>query len=91
MQLEVYRQKFSKLIYHNPLQSLDDTAGFIMEGDGLVSFPNHRMRMENLSDPEEGQKSNFVFWCPQDFPLTLWLSGTSGRLENQGCVFFLLR
>ncbi|MFB5066935.1 MAG: DUF1961 family protein [Candidatus Wallacebacter cryptica] len=89
MQLEVYRQKFSKLIYHNPLQSLDDTAGFIMEGDGLVSFPNHRMRMENLSDPEEGQKSNFVFWCPQDFPADFMAEWNFWPIREPGlCIFF---
>jgi len=37
-----------------------------MEGEASISFSSGRMRMENLRDPAEGQKSNFVFWCPEE-------------------------
>jgi hypothetical protein len=62
------KYKLGDLIYHNPLASEADIEGWRMEGDGGVSFPEGRMRMENLRDPSEGQKSNFVHWCPETFP-----------------------
>ena len=57
-----------ELIYHNPLASEGDVSGFRLEGDAAVSFPAGRLRLENRRDPGEGQKANFVFWCPRDFP-----------------------
>jgi len=58
-------------IYHNSLQSPVDTHAFRMEGDGAVSFPQGRMRLESTRDPVEGQSSNLVYWCPDDFPADL--------------------
>jgi len=55
-------------IYHNPLASPNDIAGFRMEGKGAATFPLGRLRLESTGDPDEGQKSNFVLWCPHDFP-----------------------
>ncbi|WP_159887150.1 DUF1961 family protein [Paenibacillus puerhi] len=57
-----------KLLYHNPLASAKDVAGFQLEGEAAVTFPLGRMRLENKLDPEEGQRSNFVYWCPETFP-----------------------
>jgi hypothetical protein len=57
-----------KQIYENPLASPQDTAGFVMEGQAIVTFPQGRMRMENKLDPAEGQKANYVYWCPEEFP-----------------------
>ena len=48
-------------IYHNALAVESDVAGFRLEGEAEISFGNGRMRMENLRDPSEGQKSNFVY------------------------------
>lgn len=48
-------------IYHNSLAVESDAAGFRLEGEASISFPNGRLRMENLRDPAEGQRSNFVF------------------------------
>nr|WP_157274263.1 DUF1961 family protein [Paenibacillus fonticola] len=57
-----------RLLYDNPLQSAEDTVGFRMEGDGIVTFPQRWMRLESTRSAEEGQKANFVFWCPEEFP-----------------------
>ena len=59
---------FGDTIYCNSLAAESDTAGFHLEGEASISFPNARLRMENLRDPAEGQKSNFVFWCPVTLP-----------------------
>jgi hypothetical protein len=56
------------LLYANPLASEADIRGFRMEGDGAVSFPLGRMRMENLRDADEMQKANIVHWCPEELP-----------------------
>lgn len=63
---EIY--EFGECIYSNPLASADDVKGFRMEGQAKITFPQGRMRMENVLDPELGQKSNFVYWCPEEFP-----------------------
>jgi hypothetical protein len=44
--------------YHNPLSSSDDIEGFRLEGDGAVSFPRGRLRLESLRPPEDGQDAS---------------------------------
>ncbi|MEF3302766.1 DUF1961 family protein [Paenibacillus sp. GYB003] len=56
------------LIYDNPLSSAKDVERFRLEGDAAVTFPLGRMRLESTRSEEEGQKANFVFWCPVTFP-----------------------
>jgi uncharacterized protein DUF1961 len=55
------------LTYHNPLGSPDDLKGFRLEGDGAMSFPRGRLRLESLRPAEDGQDANIVLWCPDDF------------------------
>ncbi|HSN11156.1 MAG TPA: DUF1961 family protein [Propionibacteriaceae bacterium] len=55
------------LLYANSLATADDVAGFILEGDARVSFPEGRLRLESSRPAEEGQASNIVFWCPEVF------------------------
>lgn len=57
-----------RILYHNPLMSADDVSRFRMEGPGVASFPQGRMRLESTASMEEGQASNLVFWCPEIFP-----------------------
>ena len=57
-----------ELIYENPLSSSSDIKDCRLEGEAKLTFENGRLRMQNKLDPEEGQKSNFVLWCPQKFP-----------------------
>ncbi|MFD1956031.1 DUF1961 family protein [Paenibacillus thailandensis] len=56
------------MIYTNPLAKPEHVASFRMEGDAAVTFPLGRMRLESTRDESEGQRANFVFWCPADFP-----------------------
>lgn len=55
-------------LYRNPLGGPADLEGFVLEGDGAVSFPQGRLRLESRRDPAEGQAANLVLWCPQEFP-----------------------
>ena len=80
---------FTKLIYENPLACKSDVADFIMEGSAAVSFPRGKMRMENLTDANEGQKSNFVYWCPVDFPSDVKITWDFLPIYEPGlCILF---
>ena len=57
-----------KLIYENALSCAEDVKGFRMEGTAEVYFENGKMRIKSALPAELGQKANFVFWCPEDFP-----------------------
>lgn len=50
----------TELLHENPLARPDDVAGWVMEGDGAVSFPMGRMRMESTRDPSEAQSYGAV-------------------------------
>lgn len=57
-----------KLIYENPLSREEDIRGFVLEGRAKISFPEGKLRMENALSAAEGQKANYVLWCPEEFP-----------------------
>lgn len=79
----------SKVIYENKLDTPDSVKNFVMEGDGAVSFPQGRMRLESLRDPEEGQKANIVFWCPEDFPDNVSIEWDFWPIREPGlCIMF---
>lgn len=78
-----------ELLYDNPLASADDIAGFRLEGQALTSFPQGRLRLENALDPDLGQESNFVFWCPEDFPADIAVSWDFWPIREPGlCIMF---
>lgn len=84
----IYYSK-KELIYENKLSSKQDIEGFILEGDANISFENGKMRMENLRNVEEGQKSNFVFWCPKDFPKNIEINFDFKPIREPGlCILF---
>lgn len=58
----------SELIYENPLASPEDVKDFVLEGKARISFENGCLRMENARPAADGQKANYVFWCPEEFP-----------------------
>ncbi|TDQ37404.1 DUF1961 family protein [Aureibacillus halotolerans] len=77
------------LLYSNALSSEEDVKGFVMEGDGVVTFPHQRMRIENLRPPEDGQKANTVFWCPETFPANISISWQFWPIREPGlCILF---
>ncbi len=81
----VYKEK----IYSNPLSGPDSIKGWRLEGDGATSFPMNRLRLEGTRDPEEGQKANIVFWCPEDFPDNISISWDFYPIYEPGlCILF---
>ena len=57
-----------KQIYGNPLASEADLEDFVLEGNARMSFPEHRLRLENAESASLGQKANYVLWCRETFP-----------------------
>ena len=76
-------------LYSNPLAKESDVNGFRIEGDASVTFPQDRMRLENLRDPAEGQAANFVYWCPEDFPADIAVTWNFWPVREPGlCILF---
>ena len=57
-----------KLIYENKLSCEKDVEGFVLEGSANLSFPEGKLRMENALSAAEGQKADYVLWCPKGCP-----------------------
>ncbi len=84
------RFNLADIVYSNSLANASDAAGFRLEGEAGISFPNGRMRMENLRDPGEGQKSNFVLWCPETLPGDVSIEWDFWPVQEPGlCILFL--
>ncbi len=78
-----------KLIYHNPLSCEEDINGFVLEGNAIIEFEENSMVMKNAIATEEGQKANYVLWCPKDFPENLRIEWEFQPLGNDGlCILF---
>ncbi|MEJ7691831.1 DUF1961 family protein [Daejeonella sp.] len=78
-----------KLIYHNPLATPENIKGFVMEGEALVSFVDNRLQLQNKLDPSQGQKSNFVYWCPMHFPENIAITWDFYPIKQPGlCILF---
>ncbi|MEM7034223.1 MAG: YesU family protein [Chloroflexota bacterium] len=81
--------RLSDLVYENDLSREADVKGFRLEGEANIDFPNGRLHMENSRDASEGQKSNFVFWCPEDFPADVSIAWDFWPLREPGlCILF---
>jgi hypothetical protein len=77
------------LIYENALACVRDISDFVLEGEAVVTFPRKRMRMENLLPEELEQKSNFVYWCPEDFPGDIAIEWDFWPIKEPGlCILF---
>jgi len=55
-------------LYRNALQQNSAIENWSLEGPGVSTFPQGRLRLESTGAVEEGQKSNLVLWCPEVFP-----------------------
>lgn len=78
-----------KLIYHNPLSCSEDVKDFVLEGSAKVSFADGKMRLENAMDASNGQKANYVLWCPEDFPSDVYIEWDFRPLREPGlCILF---
>lgn len=77
-------EKPPQLIYRNPLEAERDIQGFVLEGTAKLSFPNGRLRMENGLSAAQGQKANYVLWCPKSFPADIYISWEFQPLKEPG-------
>lgn len=71
-------------IYRNTLEGPAQVEGFRMEGEGAVTFPQRRLRLESTRGAEEGQKANVVFWCSEVLPAELAISWRFRPLREPG-------
>ena len=76
--------KLDERIYYNKLSCEQDVEGFVMEGQAKVYFENGKMRMRNALDESLGQKSNFVYWCPVDFPENIAITWEFTPIQEPG-------
>jgi hypothetical protein len=80
---------YKEIIYENKLDCQNCISDWRMEGDGAVSFPMKRMRLEGTRDPEEGQKANIVFWCAEEFSDNISIRWTYRPIRDPGlCILF---
>ena len=94
MQADICRYGLTaEKIYDNPLSCGADTAGFVLEGSAKISFPGDCMRMENALSAENGQKANYVYWCPEDFPSDILVEWEFRPVKEPGLaiLFFAAR
>jgi hypothetical protein len=78
-----------EMLYGNPLAGEADIGGFVLEGDGATSFPRGRCRLEGVRDPQDGQKANIVFWCPETFPDNIRITWDFHPMCDPGlCILF---
>ncbi len=73
-----------KLIYDNPLKSAKDIEGFVLEGSANITFEGGKMQLESKLAASEGQKANYVLWCPQDFPADVCITWDFKPLTEPG-------
>ena len=85
--------KLGEVLYDNPLASPCDVRDFVLEGSAEVSFPQGAMRLRGLLDPAQGQKANYVFWCPVEFPDNIEIRWRFSPVKEPGLsiVFFAAR
>ena len=82
--------KNASCIYRNPLNGPEDIKNFVLEGKAVFSFPDGRLRMENQLDAANGQKANYVLWCPEEFPADLFVRWQFYPVREPGlCMGFL--
>lgn len=81
--------KIGQLLYENSLSCKEDIADFILEGSAKISFPEGALRMENKKAATEGQKANYVLWCPVQFPSDVYITWDFKPIKEPGlCILF---
>jgi len=85
--------KRGNVLYENPLAAPSDVRDFVLEGSAEVSFPQQAMRLCGLLDPAQGQKANYVFWCPVEFPDAIEIRWQFSPVQEPGLsiLFFAAR
>jgi hypothetical protein len=84
---------FGDVLYENAFAKESDLDGYRLEGDGAVSFPMGRMRVESTRSVDDGQAANVVLWCPLDFPNSIAIRWKFWPIREPGLaiLFFAAR
>lgn len=79
-----------ELLYENPLASEQDTEDFVLEGEGLASFPRGRLRLESRYGypSDEDVYPHFLYWCPETFPDETAISWDFYPVREPGLAMF---
>lgn len=78
-----------RLIYENKLGCPEDIQDFVLEGSAILTFSGNRLRMENAMSAEEGQRANYVLWCPVEFPADVRIEWDFWPIAQPGlCMTF---
>lgn len=79
----------SSLLWSSPLSGPDDVVGTVLEGDGALTFPQGRLRLESTRDSAEGQDANIVLWFPPDLPADVEIGWDFVPVHEPGlCIAF---
>ncbi|MGI5989704.1 MAG: DUF1961 family protein [Lachnospiraceae bacterium] len=79
-----------KVLYENPLSKPDDVSDFILEGKARISFEDGALTMENALPSADGQKANYVYWCPAEFPSDVKITWEFRPLREPGLAMIFL-
>jgi hypothetical protein len=60
--------RLGRCLHASALATPEDVADWRLEGRAALSFPQARLRLESVVPRQEGQKANYVLWCPAEFP-----------------------
>lgn len=77
-----------EVLYANDLAGAAGVSDWRMEGQASVTFPRGRMRLESVIPREQGQKANYVFWCPVEFPDGLCIEFDFHPVREPGLAMF---
>jgi hypothetical protein len=66
----------------------DDIKGWRLEGQAAITFPQRRLRLESVVPAAEGQKANYVLWCPEEFPDDVVFSWDFHPVREPGLAMF---
>lgn len=83
-------EKMGTILYKNPLAKEEDIRDFILEGKAVLTFENGALTMENALPSADGQKANYVLWCPKEFPSDIKISWEFRPVKEPGLamIFF---
>lgn len=78
-----------KLIYENSLATKEDISDFVLEGSAIIQATGTSLKMQNKISSTEGQKANYVLWCPVDFPSNVSIEWEFKPTTDIGlCILF---
>jgi hypothetical protein len=80
--------RLGAILYENTLAGAADVAGWRLEGKAAISYPRGRMRLESVIAPQEGQKANYVLWCPVEMPDNVLISWDFYPIREPGLAMF---